>query len=55
MVGEPLALWFQRGLYAGDYVRSFVAGHLADHGVRTFADLREEDPESALDPTSGTG
>ena len=50
VVGEPLALWFQRGLYAGDYVRSFVASHLADHGVRTFADLREDDPESALEP-----
>ena len=50
VVGEPLALWFQRGLYAGDYVRSFVASHLADQGVRTFADLREDDPESALEP-----
>ena len=50
LLGEPLALWFQRGLYAGDYVHSFVAGHLADHGVRTFADLREDDPGSALEP-----
>lgn len=50
LLGEPLALWFQRGLYAGDYVRSFVADHLADHGVRTFADLRDDDPDSALDP-----
>jgi len=49
VVGEPLALWFQRGLYSSDYVHAFVAGHLADHGVRTFADLREDDPGSALD------
>ena len=50
LLGEPLALWFQRGLYAGDYVRSFVEDHLADHGVRTFGDLREDDPGSALEP-----
>jgi NTE family protein len=50
IVGEPLALWFQRGLYSSSYVHSFVAGHLADHGVRTFADLREDDPDSSLDP-----
>ena len=56
LLGEPLALWFQRGLYAGDYVRSFVEDHLADHGVRTFGDLREDDPGTARSsPTSGSG
>src|SRR3954468_20895371 len=43
LVGRPLALWLQQGLYAGEYVRSIVADNLADHGVRTFADLRESD------------
>jgi NTE family protein len=50
LIGEPLALGVQHGLYAGNHVRSFVAEHLADHGVHTFADLRDDDPESALPP-----
>jgi NTE family protein len=50
LIGQPLALWLQQGLYAGDYVRSIVADNLADHGVRTFADLRESDEDSSLAP-----
>ena len=50
LLGEPLALWFHHGIYAGNYMRDFIAGHLADHGVRTFGDLRDDDAESSAAP-----
>jgi NTE family protein len=48
VIGHGLALLRERGLYAGDYFRGLIAEHLADLGVRTFADLRQDDPGSDL-------
>jgi NTE family protein len=48
VIGHGLALLRERGLYVGDYFRGLVGEHLADLGVRTFADLRQEDPASDL-------
>lgn len=39
LLGEPLAVLVQDGLYQGGYLEDFVAGALAELGVRTFADL----------------
>jgi NTE family protein len=48
VIGHGLALLRERGVYAGDYFRGLIAEHLADLGVRTFADLHQDDPDSDL-------
>lgn len=48
LVGRGLSLIHDRAIYAGDYFHGLVAEHLADVGVRTFADLHQDDPESDL-------
>ena len=48
LLGRGLSLLHERGMYAGDYFHGLIADHLADLGVRTFADLRQDDPESDL-------
>jgi NTE family protein len=45
---DALSLAFESGVYEGEYLRSWVAGALADLGVRTFGDLRSEDAGSDL-------
>ncbi|MGZ4480134.1 MAG: patatin-like phospholipase family protein [Nocardioidaceae bacterium] len=49
------ALAFDGGVFEGQYLRSWLAGSLADLGVRTFADLRAEDPDSSLPPEQRYG
>jgi NTE family protein len=49
-VVDGLSLAFDGGVFEGDYLRSWVAGSLADLGVRTFGDLRLDDPDSSLTP-----
>lgn len=49
-VVDGLSLAFDGGVFEGDYLRSWVRGALGDLGVRTFGDLRQEDPDSALPP-----
>jgi NTE family protein len=47
-LADTASLLVESGLYEGSYVRDWVRGVLADLGVRTFGDLRESDPGSAL-------
>jgi NTE family protein len=47
-VVDGLSLAFDGGVFEGDYLRAWVAGSLADLGVRTFGDLRVADEDSSL-------
>ena len=47
-VVDGLSLAFDGGVFEGDYLRSWVRGALADLGVRTFGDLRQDDEDSSL-------
>jgi NTE family protein len=47
-VVDGLSLAFDGGVFEGDYLRAWVAGSLADLGVRTFGDLRVVDEDSSL-------
>ena len=49
-VVDGFSLAFDGGIFEGDYLRSWVRGALADLGVRTFGDLRQDDPDSSLPP-----
>lgn len=48
-VAEFAGLVFRGGLHEGQYLEDWLTGMLGDLGVRTFGDLRREDPGSALD------
>ncbi|MGH3500250.1 MAG: patatin-like phospholipase family protein [Nocardioidaceae bacterium] len=48
LVADGASLLFEGGLYEGDYLHTWLTGVLADLGVRTFGDLRRDDPGSAL-------
>jgi NTE family protein len=45
---DGFSLAFDGGVFEGDYLRSWVRGALADLDVRTFGDLRQDDPGSSL-------
>lgn len=47
-VTDGLAIAFENGMFEGEYLRSWLAGVLDDLGVRTFGDLRRDDPGSSL-------
>ncbi|MDQ1627376.1 MAG: hypothetical protein QOI54_1120 [Actinomycetota bacterium] len=49
-VVDGFSLAFDGGVFEGDYLRSWLAGSLADLGVRTFGDLRLHDPDASLAP-----
>ena len=49
-VVDGLSLAFDGGVFEGDYLRAWIAGSLADLGVRTFGDLRVADEDSSLPP-----
>jgi NTE family protein len=53
LVGEGLSLVTRRGAYAGDWIREWLMRELDGLGVRTFADLRRDDPGD--DPALSTG
>jgi len=44
LVGESLFLAVRRGAYAGDWIRGWLHRELGELGVRTFGDLRRDDP-----------
>ncbi|MDF9406919.1 patatin-like phospholipase family protein [Pelotomaculum isophthalicicum JI] len=49
LIGPALSLWFENGLYAGNYLENWVRKKLDAKGVRTFKDLvikeYENDPK----------
>lgn len=49
-VGRGLSLLFEKGVYEGEYLRTWLDGQLAGKGVHTFADLKVTDPGSSLSP-----
>jgi NTE family protein len=49
-VVDGLSLAFDGGVFEGDYLRAWMAGSLADLGIRTFGDLRVDDDDSSLAP-----
>ena len=49
-LGRVEGLLLRRGMYRGEALRAFLTELLADLGVRTWADLRQQDPGSALPP-----
>jgi NTE family protein len=50
LVGKPLSLLLHQGIYDGRFAREWVTDRLAEHGVRTFADLPYRDDEYAPPP-----
>ncbi len=44
LISESFSLVALRGAYAGDWIRSFLLRELGELGVRTFGDLRRDDP-----------
>jgi NTE family protein len=49
-IGAALGLLFKEGMFLGDFMHSWISGILASHGVHTWADLKDDDPDSALPP-----
>lgn len=47
---DGLSLAVDGGIYEGQRLHDWLRGVLADLGVRTFADLRDDDPDSAMPP-----
>lgn len=50
LVGKGASLLFEKGIYEGAYLLEWLTGQLAALGVRTFGDLRIDDPGSSLPP-----
>lgn len=51
VLGPLAGLLLHQGLYAGDFLHQWLVESLAARGVHTWADLRQEDPRSALPPS----
>jgi NTE family protein len=49
-LGKAASLLFERGLYEGAYLQQWMGEQLGARGVRTFADLRGDDPGTSLAP-----
>jgi NTE family protein len=45
LVSESVSLALGHGAYAGDWIHRWLTGELEQLGVRTFADLRRDDPD----------
>lgn len=45
LFGEGVGLLFHQGLFTGDVLHTFIAQHLADHGVTTWGDLKIDDDD----------
>ncbi|HXJ66809.1 MAG TPA: patatin-like phospholipase family protein [Actinomycetota bacterium] len=43
-IGEVASVLFEKGVYEGEYLRTWLDGILAGRGKRTFGDLRIDDP-----------
>jgi NTE family protein len=50
LVGKGASLLFEKGVYEGNYLRGWLNERLEALGIRTFADLRIDDPASSLPP-----
>ena len=50
VIGPPLSLLWERGVYETGFLRDETARLLAERGVRTFGDLMSPDAGSALPP-----
>lgn len=48
IIGPGLSIWRHQGVHSGAYLTDYLAAHLEECGVRTFGDLRDDDPDSAL-------
>jgi NTE family protein len=48
--GKAASLLFEKGVYEGEYLREWLGEHLEKLGVRTFADLKLNDPWAAKLP-----
>ena len=44
-LADPVAVVVEQGAYEGGYLHDWIRGVLADLGVRTFGDLRRDDPD----------
>lgn len=49
-VGAAFGLLFREGMFLGDFLHTWIADTLAEHGVRTWADLKDDDAGSGLPP-----
>ncbi|MEO8908336.1 MAG: patatin-like phospholipase family protein [Microbacteriaceae bacterium] len=49
-IGGALGLLFHEGIFLGDFMHQWIAQTLASHGIRTWADLKQDDPGSSLPP-----
>lgn len=50
LVGPALKFLVDKGVFGGDELRRWLGEVLAEHGVRTFGDLRLDDPGGDLPP-----
>jgi NTE family protein len=48
IAGKGLSVMFEKGIYEGKYLHSWLDGILTSLGKRTFGDLRIDDPGSSL-------
>jgi NTE family protein len=51
VASDGITIALDDGVYRGDYFRDWVSGVLSDLGVRTFGDLRTNDPRGESDVT----
>lgn len=49
-VGKGLSVLFEKGIYEGEYLRTWLDDLLSDLGKATFGDLRVDDPAGSLPP-----
>jgi NTE family protein len=49
-VGQGLSIVFEKGIYEGNALRDWLDRELTGLGMRTFGDLRLDDPSSSLPP-----
>ncbi|WP_129663953.1 patatin-like phospholipase family protein [Phytoactinopolyspora endophytica] len=50
LLGRLVSIVTTSGIYRGEYLRDWLRELLAEHDVRTFADLRGDDPDTSLPP-----
>jgi len=50
MLAEGSGLMFHQGLFLGKFLHDWIGQVLADRNVRTWGDLKEDDPGSSLPP-----
>jgi NTE family protein len=48
VAGKGLSIWFEHGIFKGEYFHQWISSQFANAGVRTFADLYHPDVKSSL-------